>query len=129
MVLGFSLAPGSPKKGACGMTAGQKYDCIIIGGGLAGLTLAIQLAQQQVRTAVFEKEKYPFHKVCGEYIGMESWNYLQRCGIQLSGMELPRISRLRISSPDGSLLQHSLEPGGFGISRFTLDHMLAAEAR
>jgi flavin-dependent dehydrogenase len=45
-----------------------KYDVAIIGGGLAGLSLSIQLAKKNYSVVLFEKEKYPFHKVCGEYI-------------------------------------------------------------
>ena len=50
----------------------QIVDCGIVGGGLAGLTLAIQLADAGYAVVLFEKEKYPFHKVFGEYISMES---------------------------------------------------------
>ena len=41
------------------------YDCAIIGGGLAGLCLAIQLAKNGHKIILFEKNQYPFHKVCG----------------------------------------------------------------
>lgn len=96
----------------------------IIGGGLGGLTLAIQLANAGYSCILFEKGTYPFHKVCGEYVSMESWNFLERIGLNLSEMNLPKISRLHVSSPSGKLLSHALLPGGFGISRFTLDHKL-----
>ena len=49
----------------------------VTGGGLSGLAFAIQCAKAGYRVAVFEKETYPFHKVCGEYISNESWNFLQ----------------------------------------------------
>ena len=48
--------------------ANTTYDIAIIGGGLAGLTLAIQGADKGYHVVLFEKEAYPFHKVCGEYI-------------------------------------------------------------
>ncbi|HEX6334505.1 MAG TPA: FAD-dependent oxidoreductase, partial [Flavisolibacter sp.] len=47
--------------------AEQPYDIAIAGGGLAGLCCAILLQRQGRRVVLFEKEKYPFHKVCGEY--------------------------------------------------------------
>ena len=97
------------------------YDCAIAGGGLAGLALSIQLAKQNKKIILFEKETYPFHKVCGEYIAMESWNFLESLGVPLTEMNLPRIKKLRVSSPNGNIIEHSLNPGGFGISRFTLD--------
>ena len=107
----------------------QKYDCIIIGGGLGGLTLSIQLAKKGYQIALLEKETYPFHKVCGEYIAMESWNYLINCGIQLPNLHLPRLEKLKVSAPNGNFIEHPLNPGGFGISRYKLDHLLAIEAR
>ena len=70
------------------------YDCAIIGGGLAGLCLAIQLAKNGHQIILFEKNQYPFHKVCGEYISMESWDFLQRLGVPLSDWDLPKINRL-----------------------------------
>ena len=100
------------------------YDCAIIGGGLAGLTLAIQLAKVEKKVILFEKEVYPFHKVCGEYIAMESWNFLERLGVPLREMNLPLITNLKISSPKGKVIEHVLNPGGFGISRFSLDKIL-----
>ena len=45
----------------------QHYYVTVIGGGLAGLSIAIQLANNNYKVALFEKEQYPFHKVCGEY--------------------------------------------------------------
>lgn len=107
----------------------QKFDCIIIGGGLGGLTLSIQLAKKGYKIALLEKETYPFHKVCGEYIAMESWNYLMSCGIQLPDLNLPRLEKLKVSAPNGNFIEHPLNPGGFGISRHKLDHLLAIEAR
>lgn len=100
------------------------YGCAIIGGGLAGLALSIELARKGVRVLVFEKNQYPFHRVCGEYISMESWDYLTRLGIPLADMQLPRIRKLGVSSQTGFMLNHDLEPGGFGISRYTLDELL-----
>ena len=100
------------------------YDCAIIGGGLAGLTLAIQLAKQDHKIILFEKEQYPFHKVCGEYISLESWDFLERLGLPLGEMDLPIIKDLEVSSPDGTVLQEALPLGGFGISRYKIDNEL-----
>ncbi|MBI3883660.1 MAG: NAD(P)/FAD-dependent oxidoreductase [Sphingobacteriales bacterium] len=105
------------------------YDTAIVGGGLAGLSLSILLAKKGYKVILFEKEQYPFHRVCGEYISLESWNFITSLGIDLEKMNLPIIDRLHISSPNGNLLQHTLPLGGFGISRYTLDHSLAEVAR
>src|SRR6478752_4483159 len=105
------------------------HDVAIAGGGLAGLALSIQCAQAGYRTVLFEKEKYPFHKVCGEYISFESWNFLEELGVPLSQMNLPIIRRLLVTAPNGKELEQSLPLGGFGISRYKLDAILAEIAR
>jgi flavin-dependent dehydrogenase len=101
-----------------------QYDVAIIGGGLAGLCLAIQFAEKQYKVILFEKEEYPFHKVCGEYISLESWNFLKRLGVNLDEFDLPLIKNLKISDADGRVYSFPLPLGGFGISRFSLDNTL-----
>ncbi len=110
-------------------TSPENYSCAIIGGGVAGLSLAIQLADAGIKTIVFEKNTYPFHKVCGEYISMESWNFLMELGLPLAEMNLPMIREVGISSEKGFMLRAPLASGGFGISRFALDNELFALAR
>lgn len=105
------------------------YDVIIAGGGLAGLALSIQLVKAGYRVVLFEKESYPYHKVCGEYISLESWNFLQELGLPLSDWNLPIIRTLLVSAPDGASLRHELPLGGFGISRYKIDAALAGIAR
>jgi flavin-dependent dehydrogenase len=101
------------------------YDTAIIGGGLAGLTLSISLAKQGFSVILFEKETYPFHKVCGEYISLESWHYLEtEMGVPLQEMGLPIIKKLWVTAPNGKSLYADLDLGGFGISRYTLDNTL-----
>ncbi|MEO7924764.1 MAG: NAD(P)/FAD-dependent oxidoreductase [Chitinophagaceae bacterium] len=107
------------------LTNDDKYDVAIVGGGLAGLALSIQLARNRHRVILFEKEQYPFHKVCGEYISLEAWDFLNDLGVDLDSMNLPIITRLEVSAANGKILKQDLPQGGFGISRFKLDHVLA----
>lgn len=100
------------------------FTVAIVGGGLAGLSLSILLAKAGHKVVLFEKEKYPFHKVCGEYISMESWNFLERLGLNLAQLNLPFIKKLLVSSPNGHFIKSDLDPGGFGISRYYLDNRL-----
>ncbi|MEO6818587.1 MAG: NAD(P)/FAD-dependent oxidoreductase [Ginsengibacter sp.] len=100
------------------------YDVAIIGGGLAGLSMAILLRQKGHRVILFEKEKYPFHKVCGEYISMESWHFIKGLGLNLDELQLPIIKNLVVSAPNGNFLTSKLDMGGFGISRYLLDNQL-----
>ena len=116
--MSYSLQKNLPQLPPLG---GQGLDVAIIGGGLAGLCVAIQLVKQGFKIILFEKETYPFHKVCGEYISMESWSFLESLGLPLGKMQLPVIKKLIVTSPDGNALQHDLPLGGFGISRYKID--------
>ena len=106
----------------------KQFDCIIIGGGLAGLSLAILMAKENRSILLIEKGDYPRHKVCGEYISLESWGFVERLGIPLSEMNLPIIDKLKISAENGLLLESDLDLGGFGISRFVLEELLYKKA-
>lgn len=102
----------------------SQYDVAIIGGGLAGLCLAIQSANAGYQTILLEKESYPYHKVCGEYISKESEPFLNALGLPLPDWKLPSINQLDISAPNGKLHSFHLPLGGFGVSRYFLDHQL-----
>src|SRR6187455_493233 len=99
----------------------QQYDAAIVGGGLAGLAAAIQLSHAGHSVILFEKEKYPFHKVCGEYISLESWEFLIQLGLPLQDKNLPVIKSLFLTAPNGKSFKTKLPLGGFGISRYQLD--------
>jgi len=101
----------------------------IIGGGIAGLALAIALAKKSREVIVFEKHSYPNHKVCGEYVSRETENFLDELGV-LSKMEaFPRISNLQVSSPKGKMFETPMPIGGIGVSRYTFDNLLYERAK
>lgn len=102
----------------------NKFEIAIVGGGLAGLCLAIQCADAGYPIVLIEKEEYPFHKVCGEYISNESAPFLEQLGVPLYLWDLPNINQLKISAPNGKEYKFPLPLGGFGISRFKLDAYL-----
>jgi flavin-dependent dehydrogenase len=110
------------------MQANTDYDIAFVGAGLAGLAGAIQCAKQGFRVVLIEKESFPFHKVCGEYISMESFQFLTHLGVPLASLDLPYIKTLQLTAPGGRSFTTSLPLGGFGISRFKLDAMLAVIA-
>ena len=57
------------------------YDALVIGGGPAGATAAILLAQAGWRVAVVEKKQFPRRKVCGEFVSATSWPLLGALGV------------------------------------------------
>lgn len=101
----------------------------IIGGGLAGLTAAICLSRRGIPCTVFEKRKYPFHRVCGEYVSNETKPFLQSLDIFPTHLSPPSIHRFQLSAVNGKYSFLQLDLGGFGISRYAFDHFLAEKAR
>ena len=99
-------------------------DIVLIGGGLAGLAAALDLARRGYQVAVVERKQYPFHKVCGEYVSNEVLPYLRRLGADPAELGPAAISRFLLSSPGGRILSSPLDLGGFGVSRYVLDEFL-----
>lgn len=91
---------------------------------MAGLVTSIDLAHQGIPSTVIEKNRYPFHRVCGEYISQEVVPYLNRLGTYPESLGPARIKRFQLSSTRGDLAELALDPGGFGISRYAWDHFL-----
>ncbi len=103
-------------------------DVIIAGGGLAGLTAAIHLAKAGLKVTVFEKNAYPHHKVCGEYISNEVVPYLNSLGAYPAALQPVQIRKFQFSSTSGKLIAATLPLGGFGLSRYAFDHFLMQKA-
>jgi 2-polyprenyl-6-methoxyphenol hydroxylase-like FAD-dependent oxidoreductase len=99
-------------------------DVLLIGGGLAGLAAALDLAQRGHQVTVIERKQYPFHRVCGEYVSNEVLPYLRRLGADPAPLAPAAIDQFLLSSPRGRLLTAPLDLGGFGVSRFALDDFL-----
>lgn len=99
-------------------------DVIIIGGGLAGLVSALELARAGFGVTLVERKTYPFHKVCGEYVSNEVRPYVESLGVDLDSLDAARITQFWLSAPSGKLLTAPLDLGGFGISRYVLDYQL-----
>ena len=103
-------------------------DVTIIGGGLAGLAAAIHLCKIGISVTVIEKNEYPKHKVCGEYISNEVLPYLKSLNLDIASLRPTNISKLHFSTKSGKAIYAKLPLGGFGISRFVLDEFLYKKA-
>lgn len=101
------------------------YDVIIIGGGLAGLSSAIHLSKYNLSVLLIEKNTFPKHKVCGEYVSNEVLPYLEFLGLDVFELGAKKIKRFQLSTVNSQLLSTELPLGGFGISRFCIDHALS----
>jgi len=103
-------------------------DVVIMGGGLAGLTSAIHLSKFGHKVILIEKNEFPKHKVCGEYISNEVLPYFQWLGLEISSLNPSQISKIEFSTGSGKTISGELPLGGFGISRYSLDYYLSQKA-
>jgi len=102
-------------------------EILIIGGGLAGLTAALHLNKVGLNVTLIEKDTYPHHKVCGEYISNEVLPYFEWLGLDIENLAPTLISNLLFTSLSGKSIQTKLPLGGFGLSRYTIDYYLYTE--
>jgi len=103
-------------------------DVLIIGGGLAGLAGALHLSKKGLKVVLIEKNTYPKHKVCGEYISNEILPYLLWLDIDVSKLHPVSISKFEFTAQNGKTAKTRLPLGGFGVSRYELDHFLFQKA-
>jgi menaquinone-9 beta-reductase len=99
-------------------------EVVIIGAGLAGLSCGLQLNRNGFRVTIIEKQSFPFHKVCGEYVSNEVLPFLASLGIEVNTCHPSRLDRLKVTSPSGLIVEMPLDLGGFGLSRYCFDELL-----
>ena len=107
------------------------YDALIIGGGLAGCSAAIQLARRGKRVLLLEKQRYPAHKLCGEFLSVEVLAMFERLGVREAVWQAGArpIDHTRITTTDGAVFESALPGTALGLSRYTLDRLLFEQAR
>lgn len=103
-------------------------DVVIIGGGLAGLTCGIHLSKMKLQVILIEKNEFPKHKVCGEYVSNEIKPYLDWLDLKIQDLNPATITKLEFSVANGKIIHCDLPLGGFGLSRYTLDYHLYKKA-
>jgi menaquinone-9 beta-reductase len=109
----------------------DQYDTAVIGGGPAGCSAAIAMAQRGGRVVLFEANTFPHDKLCGEFLSPECGDLLDGLGLtadlQACGPAL--IEEVRLSAPDGTSWQARLPGLAWGLTRRRLDAALADRAR
>ncbi len=107
------------------------YDVLIIGGGVAGCSAAIQLAERGKRVLVLEKQRYPAHKLCGEFLSVEVLAMFERLGVGGAVWQAGArpIDHTVITTTDGAVFESALPGTALGLSRYTLDRLLFEQAR
>lgn len=101
------------------------WDVAVIGAGVAGSTAAALLADVGLRVILLEKGTLPRHKVCGEFLSPEGAACLERLGVWpwVQAISPQRVRAFALSAR-GREMQCPLPDAGWGVSRWTLDHLL-----
>jgi len=87
------------------------------------------LARAGLSVALVEAGNYPRHKVCGEYVSMESYRFLCELCPELEHLDLPKIKRFQLTATGKSETHLKLDLGGLGVSRFLLENLLYEQAK
>lgn len=107
------------------------FDVAVIGGGLAGCSAAITLAERGFEVVVFDAKSFPHHKVCGEFLSPNAQFYLRRLGVwpAIQTINPATVCHVSVTTPHGNCWHTALPGTGLGISRWTLDQILTQHAQ
>lgn len=98
-------------------------DCIIIGGGVAGLSAANQLVDAGMKPLIIDGGGYPSHRICGEYFSHEALPILQKWDLSLTG----RINSVQFIKHNQNIRFDLPKPAG-GCSHYEFDVRLLERA-
>ncbi|KEQ23145.1 NAD(P)/FAD-dependent oxidoreductase [Paenibacillus tyrfis] len=101
-------------------------DMAVIGAGIAGSSIAKALADRGWDVILIDGNRFPRHKVCGEFLSPESQVMLRSLGFQetVESLQPAKIHQARIIMSKGDTLDIPLPGTALGISRFALDTAL-----
>lgn len=101
-------------------------DVAVLGAGIAGSSLAKALADKGWDTVLIDRQLFPRHKVCGEFLSPESLSMLNAFGLcgPLESLHPSVINRLRLIFSHGEALEIPLPGIALGVSRYALDSTL-----
>jgi len=113
------------------MGAQGEFDLIVAGAGPAGSACAITAARAGQRVLLLDKDKFPRHKVCGEFVSAESLHLLQSLMGDATRHEFAARAQVPAARVflDGKSISLPVAPPARSIPRFDLDAALLASAR
>ena len=106
------------------------WDLVVVGGGPAGLAVAIVAAEQGFSVIVVERRDFPSDKACGEGVLPPGVKALERLGIRdrFDRTTSYPFNGIRFIQEDGSCAESPMPSIGMGIRRTVLVEMLARRA-
>ncbi len=113
-----------------------KSKIVIVGAGPAGASLAIRLAQNNFAVTLIERDKFPRHKLCGEFISPECLEHFRALGVldEMLGAGGERLTETVFYSLRGKSVSVSSEwfgnaAGALSLSRAEMDFLLLEKAK
>ncbi|KHK90314.1 NAD(P)/FAD-dependent oxidoreductase [Novosphingobium malaysiense] len=101
---------------------------LILGGGIAGSAAACLIARAGTDAHLVEREAGPHHKVCGEFLSIETVKHLRQLGLDPPDLGAVPIERIRLVR--GRMeVEAPLPFTALGLSRYALDEALLGHAR
>jgi flavin-dependent dehydrogenase len=107
--------------------ANRSADHLVIGGGLAGSTVAIHLAAAGRQVTLLEREPRAHHKVCGEFLSREAVAYLAQLGVDPISLGAQTIRSVRLTARN-QVFETKLPFTALSLSRYVLDEVLIKRA-
>ena len=114
----------------------SKFKITVVGAGPAGASLAIRLAKQGFDVCLIERERFPRHKLCGEFISPECLPHFKELDVLDKMLESggERITETVFYEPDGKFVSIPSEwfgniRGALSLSRAEMDFRLMEKAR
>jgi menaquinone-9 beta-reductase len=98
-------------------------ETVVIGGGPAGSAAACGLASLQHDVVLIERTATPHHKVCGEFLSVETQMQLRRLGVDPSALGAVPIEQVAVYSSSRSVTS-GLPFCAQSLSRYRLDEAL-----
>jgi len=112
----------------------ETFDVAIVGGGPAGSSCAAFCVLAGLRTLVFEREKFPREKVCGDCLNPSCWPVLERLSLKEQVRDLPHsnLDAVEFIAIDGHKALVDLPTGDdceLSVKRSLFDDLLLNRAR
>jgi len=117
------------------MNAAGHFDVLVVGAGPAGSACATLLARAGLSVLLFDKEKFPRDKICGDCVNPLSWEYFELLGVadSLRSLNFHCIDSVRMTNLQGKEITIPVRSNRgrpfFSINRGTLDDLLARNAQ
>jgi len=106
----------------------KRMDVAVLGGGPAGLAAAIALRQRGCRVALYDGQRPPIDKACGEGLMPEAVRLLQGLGVALGSDDGAPMTGISFHDAHGRASAAFGEGAGLAVRRTRLQSRMAARA-